>query len=182
MGAPGLRAQVTRRVTEGAQLTLIVDAQSGSGQFSLDATKVNASCPTYTRDPMNDQAVTRTLAPGDASLLTATCLPTSQSVVPGGTYDRADHSYGITVPAGFGCFVNVESDKPVGLYALEGSACAGPERTCTESEGSTAPYFTDLRIGDPASKTPSNWVVVIESASPNSGTLEYTLSTTCYTF
>lgn len=173
------RSQVTRRVKAGELLTLIVDSGDGAGVFTLDVEKLSTPCPTFARDPIEDPPVDGTLEPDAPSLLTATCLPTSQSVIPGGTYDRADHSFAITVPAGYGCSVFVEADKPIGLYVIEGTQCAGYERKCLVGDEGPS-YFATTNFGEFTSDVDSHWVVVVEAAFPNEGTVAYTLSSGCF--
>lgn len=177
----GNPAEVTRYVAAGADITLIVDSAEGAGDFRLDVEKISASaCPGAEFSPLHSPPVTRTLAPHAPSIMTGSCMPTRVSVLPGGTYELADHSYRVEIGAGMGCNVDVEADGPVAVYVLEGGDCSGAEYSCERAEAEQAPYFVSVKLGDITSKTDSRWVVVVESASPPSGTVEYTMSGICY--
>jgi hypothetical protein len=124
--------------------------------------------------------VPRTLAPTDPSLLTGSCLPTEISITPGGTYQLAEHSYSFDVPSGYGCNVSVEADGPVALYIMEGKQCGGAESYCMNAEETAAPYYVSKSVGDFQSDTGSSWTVVVESSFPHSGTITYTLQSSCF--
>jgi hypothetical protein len=72
------------------------------------------------------------------------------------------------------CNVVISADGPVAVYVLDGLTCGGTELFCQTFD---AP---DFEVISPAlDGGPSDYVVVVESLSPVTGEVSYTLDYLC---
>jgi hypothetical protein len=174
-GGFGSPATVVRRLNEADLVTLIVEGTDAAGSFELNVEDISENtCPDQPPPVLfDDISETGVLAAGDPSVLTGSCAPARQRIVPGGEFDLPEHAYPLTVDAVF-CNVGISADGPVAVYVLEGLVCGGRELFCQTFE---APDFEGLT---PAlDGGPSDYVVVVESISPVTGDVSYTLDYLC---
>jgi hypothetical protein len=175
-GGFGSPATVVRRLNEADLVTLIVEGTDAAGSFELNVEDISENaCPDHPPPVLfDDISETGVLTAGDPSVLTGSCAPARQRILPGGEFDLPEHAYPLTVDAVF-CNVGISADGPVAVYVLEDLVCGGKELFCQIFE---APDFEGL---SPAlDGGPSDYVVVVESISPvTNEAVSYTLDYLC---
>lgn len=174
-------AVVVRRLDADETVTLIADSASGAGAFSLDVEHLaGAECPNQAAITGSFD-ITATLEPDAPSLLTSSCVPERQVVLPGGTFPLPDHVYPVVLPPGYGCFLSFETSGPLAVSVLDGSTCAGSELVCQTLD--TFNVMTDIEIdlGDAFAGTSFNYSIVVEASSPYQGPVTYTMVLGCFT-
>jgi hypothetical protein len=174
-GGFGGPATVVRRLNEADLVTLIVEGTDAAGSFALNVEDISENaCPDQPPPELFDGiSESGVLLAGDPSVLTGSCAPARQRLLPGGEFDLPEHAYPVSVDAAF-CNVGITADGPVAVYVLEGLTCGGRELFCQTFE---AP---DFEVLSPAlDGGPSDYVVVVESLSPVTGDVSYTLDYLC---
>lgn len=170
-------ATVVRRLEQGELVSLTVEGIDAAGSFVLDVEDISASsCPSEPDLSPFDE-ISAVLVPGDPSVLTGSCAPARQRVVPGGEFDLPEHAYPLTID-GASCRVIITADGPVAVYVLDGLTCGGPELTCQNVESSAEGELVELNLGN-LSGPEASYVVVVESTTPVFGEVAYTLSFLC---
>jgi hypothetical protein len=171
-------ATVVRRLSEGDVVTLIVEGTDGPGNFELNVEDISANaCPDQPEIILFDDTVdSGVLNAGDPSVLTGSCVPARQRILPGGEFDLPEHAYPLTIEDAF-CNVVISADGPVAVYVLDGLSCGGSELYCQTFEAPdfevVSPSFGDIGVG------PQSFVVVVESSSPVTNDISYTLDFLC---
>lgn len=170
----GYRAEVTRRLTGGEPVTVIVDSNGGAGLFDLDIQPVTgATCPSHDWSQWTSMPV---IKPGDPNILSASCAPAGGMTF-SGLEGYSDHSYHETVDLapGGGCGLTILSSVPFNLFVLRGADCGGEEVMCAVATddgngGYSARWnYTDKDNGD--------YTLVVES--PQMFDLSYDLRIQC---
>lgn len=175
-GGPRSPATVVRRLAAGEVVTLIVDAIEGAGDFDLNVENVSGlACPS--RGVFAGTA-TGVLVAGADSVLTGSCAPARQSVLPGGEFDLPEDTYALTINAGLSCTLVLTADGPAAIYVLEGPQCGGAELACQDVPESAEGVLIEVDLGDLFSG-PFEYVVGVEATSPVSGDVNYTLDMFC---
>lgn len=171
-------ATVLARVGAGEAVTLIVDGVDGAGSVELDVEDVSATtCPNQPSfGPFGE--VSGVLTAGDPSLLTGSCVPARQAILPLGEFDLPEHSYPVSI-GGALCDVLIEADGPVAVYVHEGRECGGRELVCQVLEDPSAEEgFVQADLGNLTGPA-VDYVVTVEAANPVGGSVNYTLSFIC---
>ncbi|HTV26146.1 MAG TPA: hypothetical protein VMG12_45935, partial [Polyangiaceae bacterium] len=127
-------------------------------------------------DPFDDE-VSGVLVAGDPSVLTGSCVPAQQLVLPGGLYPLPEHSYPVTV-AGAICNVTIIADAPVAVYVREGLECGGRELFCEAVDEPEEGAFIEGTLGRIGADALS-YVVSVEATNPNGPDVNYTLGFAC---
>lgn len=173
-------AVVTRELAAGDIVTLLVDGVDGAGAFEVDVSELEgAACPAQALGAI-DEGFTATLDPSDPSLLTGSCVPFQQRVLPGGTFPLPEHSYPLTVGSGFQCNLGIVTDGPVAVYVLDGLSCGGAELSCELIDGVGVEQFSSFDLGDVFASQSFDYVVVVEATNPIGGPVTYTLFQACF--
>jgi hypothetical protein len=170
-------ATVVARLAESEVVTLIVDGRAGSGDVELNVEDLSGElCPNQPGfNPFDD--VSGVLTGGDPSVLTGSCVPARQSVLPGGEFDLPEHSYPITID-GASCDVLITADAPVAIYVHEGLECGGRELVCQEVDDASQGEFVQANLGNLTGPS-VDYVVTVEATNPNGPPVNYTLSFLC---
>jgi len=177
-GAGALPAEVTRHLTAGQAVTLVVDSVQGAGVFTLDAQKLSDTCPGADLPNPADTPITATINDGDPSVITASCAPTGIVMIPNGTHIYGDRTYSASIGAGKRCGYRVEADGPVAVFVLAGDlVCGGAEEQCAEAaDDGTGLYVAEGHLGSVTADESQNYVLVVRSltSSPVSITVGQT--------
>ncbi len=170
-------ATVVRRLEQGELLSLTVEGTDAAGNFELNVEDISeSSCPTEPeQNPFEE--ITGVLVSGAPSVLTGSCAPARQRVLPGGEADLPEHSYPVTID-GASCRVTITADGPVAVYVLDGLTCGGPELFCQNVESSAEGVLLDPNLGN-LTGPEASYVVVVESTTPVFGDVTYTLGFLC---
>jgi hypothetical protein len=171
-------AVVVRRLDEGDEVTLIVEGTDGAGAFELNVEDISENvCPDHAEPILfDDTSDSGVLSAGDPSVLTGSCVPARQRILPGGEFDLPEHTYPLTIEDAF-CNVLISADGPVAVYILDGLSCGGAELTCQVFDSpdfeEVEPSIGDIGVG------PQSFVIVVESASPVTNDISYTFDFLC---
>jgi hypothetical protein len=170
-------ATVVARLAKDEVVTLIVDGTDGAGDVTLDVEDISGeACPNQPGfSPF--QEVSGVLTGGDPSVLTGSCVPARQAVLPGGEFDLPEHSYPIRIN-GASCGVQIIADGPVAVYVHEGAECGGRELVCQAFD--TAPEAGEVPVTLGSLMGPAlDYVVTVEATDPNGPSVSYTLGFFC---
>jgi hypothetical protein len=173
----GYATEVTRWLPAGEPVTAIVDSASGSGAFSLNITPLTTTCPAMDLASANTDNVVLDTTTG-SNVLSASCAPAGALGL-GGRNALVEHSYGLNVNMCPTCACNyqINSDYPVTAYLLQGSRCDGPETRCLQSTPQPdGTYRASMSFGEVDN---GDWVLVIESTSPDGIPVTYSLAIAC---
>jgi hypothetical protein len=171
-------ATVVARLAEDEVVTLIVDGTDGAGGVTLNVEDISGElCPTQAGfDPFGE--VSGVLQGGDPSVLTGSCVPARQTVLPGGTFDLPEHTYPITI-GGASCDVVITADGPVAIYVHEGLECGGRELVCQAVDDPSQGELVQADLGNLTGPA-VDYVVTVEATSPNGPPVNYTLGFLCF--
>ena len=176
-GGFGSPATALARLAQGEVATLIVDGVEGAGDVQLNVEDVTGqTCPNQVGFSPFDE-VSGTLTGGDPSVLTGSCVPARQIILPGGAYDLPEHSYPISVD-GASCDVLITADGPVAIYVQEGLQCGGRELACDVVEDASQGEFVQTDLGNLTGPS-ADYVVTVEAIDPNGPPVNYTLGFAC---
>lgn len=175
-------AVVVRRLGAGDVVTLIVDSAQGEGAFEIDVEDVSASACPFGAEVTFEADTVGTINPDDPSVLTGSCVPPEQRVVPQGSFPLPDDVYPLTTVSGYLCGLSITADAPAAVYVLEGRVCGGREIVCQRIDTLGVPVDVDVDLGSLTGGT-FDYTVVVEATDPFSASpLNYTLSEFCATF
>jgi hypothetical protein len=170
-------ATVVARLAEDEVVTLIVDGTDGAGGVTLNVRDVSGdACPNQPGFNPFDE-VSGVLEGGDPSVLTGSCVPARQSVLPGQNFALPEHSYPITID-GASCDVLITADAPVAVYVHEGPACGGRELVCQAVDDASQGEFVQANLGNLTGPA-VDYVVTVEATDPNGPPVNYTLGFLC---
>jgi hypothetical protein len=170
-------ATVVARLAEDEVVTLIVDGVDGAGDVDLNVEDISGEpCPNQPGFNPFDE-ISGVLTGGDPSVLTGSCVPARQLVLPGGEFDLPEHSYPITID-GASCDVLITADAPVAIYVHEGLECGGRELVCQAVDDASEGEFVQANLGNLTGPA-VDYVVTVEATNPNGPPVNYTLSFLC---
>jgi hypothetical protein len=166
----GYPVEVTRWLTQGEAVTVIVDG--GPGTFSLDVQTVpdTSNCQQMPALTSLSDAVINQSTP---NLLSSSCA-WAGNVLPGdGLNPYPEHAYTFTVDLAVAenCTVSIVGDQDFQAYLLRGDHCEGAEWQCTDMSLSQAFSFTKNDNGV--------YTLVIENTHTFGSPLTYSISTSC---
>jgi hypothetical protein len=170
-------ATVVRRLEQGELLSLTVEGTDAAGSFELNVEDISESlCPSEPELSPFDE-VSAVLVPGEPSVLTGSCAPAHQRVIPVGEFDLPEHAYPVSID-GASCRVTITADGPVAVYVLDGLTCGGAELFCENVESSTDGVLIERTLGNLGGPEAS-YVIVVEATTPVFGEVTYTLGFLC---
>jgi hypothetical protein len=172
-------ATVVTRLEQDEVVTLIVDGIDGAGDVELNVEDLSGElCPNQPGFNPFDE-ISGVLTGGDPSVLTGSCVPARQLVLPGGDFALPEHSYPITID-GAACDVAIIADGPVAIYVHEGLVCAGRELVCQAVDDASQGELVQADLGNLMGPA-LDYVVTVEATNPNGAPVSYTLSFLCAT-
>lgn len=176
-GGSASLATVVGRLAQGEVVTLIVDGAAGAGDVGLNVEDISGElCPNQPGfSPF--EPVSGVLTAGDPSVLTGSCVPARQRVLPGGEFDLPEHSYPITID-GAECEVTIIADAPVAIYVHEGFKCGGRELLCQAVDDASQGEIVEADQGNTMGPA-FDYVVTVEATNPNGPPVNYTLGFLC---
>jgi len=177
---PGRRSdwptRVTRYLTPGQAVTLIVDSTAGEGSFELDAERLTgATCPAL---PFQDDADV-VIDTDDADVLSGSCQAAGNNRPLGTPTGLQEHSMPLEIAMSESsvCTYQIDADRPFVSYLIRGTRCDGPESACTVAAQSPdgSGWRTSHRFGFADN---GDYVLVIEPSTSGIG-FTYTISPFC---
>jgi hypothetical protein len=170
-------ATVVTRLEQDEVVTLIVDGIDGAGDVELNVEDLSGElCPNQPGfDPFDE--ISGVLTGGDPSVLTGSCVPARQLVLPGGDFALPEHTYPITID-GAACDVAIIADGPVAIYVHEGLECGGRELVCQAVDDASQGELVQANLGNLMGPA-FDYVVTVEATNPNGPPVSYTLSFLC---
>ena len=167
--------QVSRYLTGGVPVTLIVDSTSGEGAFELDVEPLpSALCPTHADFNFDGPETIDDLS---QDVLSASCRPAGgQGSLGGlGAYREDSYPLHIDIPVGNICNYTVTGSAPFTMFMIRGTQCEGEEYECLVATDGGAGFQTSRTFNDDDS---GDYVFVVESAMPDMS-FEYTVAAYC---
>jgi hypothetical protein len=163
--AKGYGSEVTRQLSAGDVVTIIVDSTQNAGVFTLDVQKLTGTCPNETWGTAD---ISGTLTDGDPSIIAGSCAPSGISMMPGGVHPYADHTYAVAVGSGYRCTYHIDADAEFAVMVLGGATtCSGDEQQCVVATESSGIYSLEVDIGSIYSTSTTNAVIVVRSLTMN---------------
>jgi hypothetical protein len=167
--------EITRHLTAGQAVTLIVDSLDGdSGAFTLDIQPLASQCTTLPL--VTEDIVGVTLTDDNGSHLLSPGCEWAGNQYQNVNQPYEEHIYPIRIPeTGFnGCYYRFENlSGQWAAYLLEGHDCGGRELGCQSNETEAVFEFSPEDAGD--------YLLVIENQGSFPGlNLTYDLTSVCY--
>lgn len=165
--------RVTRRLTAGQPVTLIVDSTSGEGSFELDVEDLGTqTCPSH---ELPDDI--RTIALADGDVLSGSCQAAGNRGGIGNAAGLEEHRMPLSIQLSdiASCTYTIEADAPFATYLIRGEACDGPEARCVLATGSNMTWTASHRF---SAADNGDYVLVVEPATSGFG-LSYSVFVAC---
>lgn len=169
VGATAHPAQVGRYLNAGESLTLIVEGENGSGQFTFDIEKLPAaeSGGCYDVPPLGSGASGTVSPSSDPNEISTSCGWAGNAFT---HYSEIVYGFTVNVPDTFAsCTVDVELSGIGGVYLLGSGDCSGPELECYEANHAFTFSLADN----------GEYLLALENQDPFAGSLSYTITSTC---
>ena len=158
-------SNITRYLTEGEPVTLVVDSTQGEGSFDLDIAPVLGACPAMSEISYGTAV---TLDPTAPDVLSGSCIPpfaTTGTVPP-----FTEHSYPLHIELSGIAMLSftIAAQGGFSVYLLRGTQCEGAEVFCQVATAGTNDWSTsfDFQAADNG-----DYILVIEAAHSVSYTI-----------